>query len=114
MEIRIVTDTIHEDELRILGKDFYGEMIKGVVDLAREIVAFGGEYHMDANKVLLHDGSVQSDMWGFNWYFDVPSDDKIEYTSLINIRPLQGNRGMEVLDEDIRVRMSEIIRKKVI
>ena len=29
-------------------------MVKGVVDIERSIVAFGGEYHMDANVLLLN------------------------------------------------------------
>jgi hypothetical protein len=112
--IRIVETTIPESELRILGNDFYGHMIKGVVDIAREIIAFGGEYHMDANKILIENGSNQADVWGFNWYFDVPNDKKIEYTSLINIRPLQGNRGMEVKDVTIRERIGAIVRAKIV
>ena len=114
MEIRIIREQISEHELRELAKEYYGHMIKGVVDLERELVAFGGEFHADANSLLLGDGSQQPDVWGFNWYFDVPEEERIEYTSLINIRPLQGNRKMEISDETIRNKVRSIVIKKVV
>lgn len=69
MNIKIIDNKIAESELREIAKDFYGEMVKGVVDIEREILAMGGEYHMDANVVLGENGSKQQDVWGFNWYF---------------------------------------------
>lgn len=98
-------------ELREIAKEFYGEMIKGVVDIEREILAMGGEYHMDANNVMLENGSRQEDIWGFNWYFSKDNNDRIEYISLINIRPKQNNRTMEVQHSGLRDKMREIILK---
>ncbi len=114
MNIQIIRDTITEDELREIGKEFYDTMVKGVVDIERNIIVFGGEYHMDANIVLLEDGSEQRNIWGFNVYFDKLRDSWIEYTSLINIRPLQENYDMEVSSESIRSIMKEIINSKII
>ncbi|MEI6346171.1 MAG: DUF5674 family protein [bacterium] len=98
MNIKVITDSISLNELKELAKEYYITMIKGVVDIEKEIVAFGGEYHMDANVVLLEKGHQQGDIWGFNVVFDLDSEDWIEYTSLINIRPLKGNRSMEITD----------------
>ncbi len=114
MNIQIIRDTITQDELRQIGKEFYQTMIKGVVDIEKKIIVFGGEYHMDANVVLLEDGSKQKNIWGFNVYFDKSRDNWIEYTSLINIRPLQENYDMEVSDGNIRSVMKEIINSKII
>ena len=86
-------------------------MIKGVVDIEQEILAMGGEYHMDANVVLTENGSKQKDVWGFNWYFDRNDDERIEYVSLINIRPLHGNKVMEVQDAVLRDKMKNVILK---
>ncbi|TSC59838.1 MAG: hypothetical protein LiPW15_506 [Parcubacteria group bacterium LiPW_15] len=113
MNIKIIDSKISDVELREVAKDFYGEMVKGVVDVEREILAMGGEYHMDANVVLIENGSKGSDIWGFNWYFDKDGDERIEYISLINIRPGQGNRAMEVQDADLRDRMKNIILKRL-
>ena len=111
MNIQIADKKISDSELREIAKDFYGGMVKGVVDIEHEILAVGGEYHMDANNVLIENGSKQGDVWGFNWYFDREGDERIEYTSLINIRPKQGNIIMEVQDMDLRDKMKNIILK---
>lgn len=111
MNIKIIDKKIEESELREIAKDFYGHMIKGVVDIEREILAMGGEYHMDANMILIENDSKQPHVWGFNWYFDKDGDEQIEYISLINIRPAQGNRTMEVENLDLRNKMKSIILK---
>ncbi|OGI66911.1 hypothetical protein A2823_01330 [Candidatus Nomurabacteria bacterium RIFCSPHIGHO2_01_FULL_41_91] len=109
--MKIINKKITEPELHKIAEDFYGEMVKGVVDVEREILAMGGEYHMDANVVLIENGSKQQDIWGFNWYFDKNVDERIEYVSLINIRPKQNNRTMEVQDISLRDRIKSIILK---
>ncbi len=111
MDIRIIESKISEEELREIAKDFYRHMVKGVVDIERGILAMGGEYHMDANNILIDNGSIQKNVWGFNWYFDEPEDEKIQYISLINIRPKQGNRKMEVQDPILRDKMKMLILK---
>jgi len=111
MLIRIINEKTTDSELREIAKEFYGDMIKGVVDVRREILAMGGEYHMDANNVLIENGSKQPNVWGFNWYFDRQGSEKIEYVSLINIRPTQNNRTMEVQDPSLRDTMKSIILK---
>jgi hypothetical protein len=60
--------------------------------------------------LLFHDGSLQKDLWGFNIYLD----GRIEHVSLINIRPMQNNRTLEVEDPSIREKMNAIIKKLVI
>lgn len=111
MLIKIIDKKISEDELREIAKEFYIDMIKGVVDVERGILAMGGEYHIDANIVLIENGSRQQNIWGFNWYFDRAGDERVEYVSLINIRPAQGNRAMEVQDAPLRDIMKTIILK---
>ena len=111
MPIKIIDKKITENELREIAKDFYIDMIKGVADIERGILAIGGEYHMDANAILIENGSRQQNVWGFNWYFDRTGDERIEYVSLINIRPAQGNRSMEVQNASLRDAMRIIILK---
>lgn len=111
MLIKIIDKKINEEGLREIAKDFYVDMIKGVVDIERGILAMGGEYHIDANRVLVENGSLQRNIWGFNWYFDKTDDERIEYISLINIRPAQGNKSMEVQDISLQNTMKIIILK---
>ncbi len=107
MNIRIIEKPITRAEAKEIAKEFYGDMIKGVVDIERELIALGGEWHMDANTKLIESGSKQNNVWGFNFY---PADNRIEYTSLINIRPAQNNRKIEIQDESLRKTIESIVR----
>ena len=77
----------------------YESMIKIVVDIRRRILSGGGEMHADCESALLDDGSEQDDLWGANWY---PNEQRIEFESLINIRPRLGNRSILIQDENLR------------
>jgi hypothetical protein len=83
-------------------------MVKYVVDVERGIVAIGGEMHAEAEQLLLESGSRQADLWGANYYPGRGREGCIEYTSLINIRPSAGNRGMELMDPTLRARVAEL------
>lgn len=113
MNIVVVEESIARADLEELAKESYFPMIKGVVDIAQGVAAFGGEYHIDANQKLIERGSEQNNIWGFNVYLDRSRDTWIEYISLINIRPTQGNTDMEVSDTQIRNRMEEIVNAKI-
>lgn len=111
MNIRIIEAPITRAEACEIAKEFYVDMVKGVVDVEKEIIALGGEWHMDANHALIEHGSRQDTVWGFNFYH---SENRIEYTSLINIRPAQHNRKIEVQDEKLKRKMEQVIRKLII
>ena len=106
--IVILDKKIEPDELSRLVHHFFGDMVKYVVDIERKIAAVGGEIHADAETLLLESGSRQEDLWGANYYPGLGSGDCIQFTSLINIRPSQGNRSMEVTDESVRGRIREV------
>ncbi len=86
----------------------YESMIKIVVDLRRRSLSGGGEMHSDCESVLLENGSEQDDLWGANWY---PGEQRIEFESLINIRPRLGNRSIVIQDENIRRQVEAITRE---
>lgn len=89
------------------NKPFSG-LIKFVVDVSKGRLALGGEMHADAESVLLETGSRQEDLWGGNllpWGESV----RIEYSSLINIRPSADNPGMEIVSEEIRNAIDGVI-----
>ena len=113
MSIKIFKTKISRDEMLVLAKEMYVDMVKGVVDLRQRIVALGGELHADCERVLLEQGSKQENLWGFNIYVDRPQDSRLEYTSMINIRPRQGNLQREVQDPKIRQEIKEIIDEMV-
>lgn len=101
-DILVLTEHIKRTDLARLVQERFGDMVKYVVDVRRQVVAIGGELHADAEAVLLAQGSDQADLWGANYYPGRGPEDCIEFTALINIRPSQGNRGMEVQDPQSR------------
>jgi hypothetical protein len=86
----------------------YETMIKIVVDIRQRILAGGGEMHADCESVLLDNGSEQDDLWGANWY---PDEKRIEFESLINIRPRLGNRSILIQSEELREKVESITRE---
>ncbi len=86
----------------------YEDMIKIVVDIRKHILSGGGEMHADCESVLLDDGSEQDDLWGANWY---PAEQRIEFESLINIRPRLGNRNILIQDENLRKKVESVARE---
>ena len=86
----------------------YESMIKIVVDIRRRFLVGGGEMHADCESVLLDEGSEQDDLWGANWY---PNEQRIEFESLINIRPRLGNRNIIIQDENLRRQVEAITRE---
>ena len=103
--IVIVDRRIEPAELRRLVLLYFKDMVKLVVDVRTGVVAVGGELHADAEQMLLEQGSAQADLWGANYYPGRGREDCIEFTSLINIRPARGNRGMQVEAPPIRERI---------
>jgi len=86
----------------------YESMIKIVVDIRRRCLSGGGEMHADCESALLEDGSEQDDLWGANWY---PTEQRIEFESLINIRPRLGNRNILIQDEELRKKVESVTRQ---
>lgn len=111
--ILLVRDRIDPRELARLVALFFEDMVKYVVDVRRGVAAVGGELHADAEALLLESGSEQPDLWGANYYPGRGEEECIEYTSLINIRPAQGNRSMEVEDPETRARIRELTSARI-
>ena len=68
-----------------------------------------GELHSDEEAVLLDDGSAQQDLWGITLYPSEPGEDWIEFDSMINVRPIQGNRSRGVDDARLRERIRAVV-----
>ena len=110
MEIKIIKEKISKEELKKIAKENYGHMVKGVVDVEKKIIALGGEFHSDANEVLMGgEGSLQNNVWGFNIYIEKPKEERIEFVSLINIRPADNNFDMEVQDKELKKKIKKIV-----
>lgn len=107
----ILSDPISKNELRGLAARGFGDMVKGVADLDNGIIALDAELHADLEALLLERGSAQNALWGFNLYPELEDDDFLEFDSLINIRPSQGNRSRGIEDKEIQNKMRGLIAK---
>ena len=96
-----------------LAADGFGDMIKAVVDVKRSIMVIGAELHADEEAALLDDGSRQPDLWGINLYPDETGDGWIEFDSMINVRPAQGNRSRGVDDAEMRLSIRGVLSRLV-
>ncbi len=112
--MRIIKESITADELMEMAREGFGDMVKGVVDVERRIMALGAELHSDEEAVLLESGSGQENLWGINLYpEDIGEQDFIEFDSMINIRPSRGNMSRGVDDAAIRELIEKIVDKLV-
>ncbi|MBO4437365.1 MAG: hypothetical protein J5791_10845 [Fibrobacter sp.] len=93
-----------------LQTHYFGDMVKGVVDVAEKKIALDAEMHADLESLLLESGSRQENLWGINLYPEMDGEDFLEFDSLINIRPNQGNRSRGVEDPATRDAITEIVK----
>lgn len=105
---RILTEAIPLTEVvGLLGS--YSDFVKAVVDVSRRVMVVGGELHADDEAILLDEGSRQENLWGINLYPSEDDADWIEFDSMINIRPRQGNRSRGVDDRETRRLIREVV-----
>lgn len=114
METKIVKEKISREELRALAHEQYGDIIKAVVDVDQAIMGVGGELHVDIQSLLIEKESSRGDTtWGVNLYLGKTGDDFIEFDSMINLKPLLGNRSRGVEDAKIREKVREVVERLV-
>lgn len=100
-------------ELCGLAEFRFGDMVKGVADLRRSVLALDADMHADLEAGLLAGGSSQDDLWGINLYPGVPDEDWIEFDSMINIRPSRGNRSRGVENPALREAIMSLVNRVV-
>lgn len=111
--MKIVTKILPPDEFKQMAADIFGNLVKVVVDIDREVVAVDAELHSDLEALLLENGSRQKYLWGINLYPDLQGEEFIEFDSVINMRPSQGNRSRGIEDKEIRKKIIEIVAKRI-
>lgn len=100
--------------LKEMAKKMFGNLVKAVVDIEKGIMAVDGELHSDEELLLIENGSKRFDVWGINLYPEFFGEEKfVEFDSMINIKPSQGNRSRGVDDLEIRKKTLEIVQKLV-
>lgn len=108
MAIVIVGKLTKED----IGKarEDYSGYIKITVDIRRRIVAIGGEYHADAEEVLVGKFQCQrKDIWGGGYNIKLR---KFETNAVLNIKP-RINDSPEIIDQKIREDFLSLVKEKL-
>ena len=111
--MKIITKTLSLNELKQMAVATFGNLVKSVVDIDRELIAVDAELHSDLEALLLENGSKQKSLWGINLYPQMQGDDFIEFDSMINMRPSQGNRSRGVEDKELRKKIMEIVARRI-
>jgi hypothetical protein len=88
----------------------FEDFVKIVVDIEEKKIALGCDLHIDCAEELLKNGSNSKNLWGANIYL---LDKRIDFVSLINIRPSENNRTMEVEDVNIREQIATIVKEQL-
>jgi hypothetical protein len=112
--MHILRSAITHNELQRIADETFGDFAKAVVDIRRGFMALGGELHADEEALLLQDGSTQQDLWGINLYPSQQGESMIEFDSMINVRPLQGNRSRNVEDPEVRTKIIKLVHTLIL
>ena len=114
MDIRLIEKSINIGELKTIARERFGDMVKAVADIEKGIMAVGGELHADEEALLLERGSKQENLWCVNLYPERTGEEFIEFDSMINVRPSQGNRSRDVESEEVRSKIRKVVKSLII
>ena len=88
-------------------RELFDAYIKIVIDVEKEICSAGADRHVDSEKILLENGSKQSNLWGGG--IDIETR-LIDCNSFINVRPLDKNTSNEIQDPDLRKKFEDLTK----
>ena len=111
--MKIVKEKIELSELKSMAAAMFGDLVKAVVDIEKELMAIDAELHSDEEALLLKEGSKQDDIWGINIYPELPPGERVEFDSMINLRPRVGNRTRGVDNAEIRSKIISIVNSLI-
>lgn len=114
--MQILTERVTKQDLVDKSENFLDEnVIKGVVDVKKRLLAVDAPMHMDLEQYLLNNGSEQYDLWGINLYLgEEDIEELVEFDSMINLRPAQNNRTRGVDDVKIREQIKQVVQEWLI
>lgn len=112
--MELVSDRISITDLEAMAESRFGNLVKAVVDVERGLMVVDADMHADEEAYLLGDGSRQANLWGINLYpAQFGTRDFVEFDSMINIRPSQGNRSRSVEDADVQGAIVTLVERLV-
>jgi hypothetical protein len=113
--MQIVAGQITAAALATMAEATFGDLVKAVVDVGRGLLAVDAGMHSDLEALLLDAGSRQGDLWGINLYpAEFGTAGFLEFDSMVNLRPSQGNRTRSVDDPAVREAIEQLIGRVVV
>ncbi|OFW62152.1 MAG: hypothetical protein A2133_03505 [Actinobacteria bacterium RBG_16_64_13] len=112
--MKIVDAPLSLQDLAFMAEVGFGDLVKAVVDVERGMMAVDADLHSDEEALLLEHGSEQRHLWGINIYPGLPAEQRVEFDSMINIRPSQGNRSRGVDDPVVQARILAIVGSLIV
>ena len=112
--MKTVENDISIKELKDMSSKMFGNLVKAVVDVQEGVLVVDAELYSDEEAYLLQLGSKQEDLWGINIYPDLEKEERIEFDSMINLRPSRNNNSRGVDNEEIQKKILEIVNSKII
>jgi hypothetical protein len=88
-------------------KEQFDVYIKTVIDIKKKICSAGADRHFESEKILLDQGSNQSNLWGGGIDLETKI---IDTNSFINIRPLDKNTSNEIQDPKLRKTFEDLTK----
>jgi len=86
-------------------REAYEDYIKTVVDIEKDLLAVGGEYHIDCEQALIETGSKASNLYGGGYRV---STKEVDYMAMSNYKPALGKLTYEISDIKVRERLKEL------
>jgi len=110
--MKIIKESLTLNDIKQMAAMF-GNMVKAVVDVEKELIAVDAELHSDLEALLLDNGSKQKNLWGINLYPELVGSEFIEFDSMINMRPSQGNKSRGVDDKATTQKIVKIVTERI-
>lgn len=109
MALITVDSKLTKEEIKS-ARENYPDYIKITVDIEKEIVVIGGEYHADAEKILVDNfGSKRSDIWGGGYNIILKN---FEVNAILNLKPGH-NDSPDILDPAVRATFLNLVKEKL-
>jgi len=109
-----INEIITIAKLKKMSEKMFGDYVKAVIDLSKNIMVIDAHMHADEELFLLENGSEQGNLWGINLYPNNFGTDKwIEFDSMINLRPSWGNKSRGVDEPKIQQQIINLVNKLV-
>jgi len=90
------------------SREIYNDYIKSVIDIEKNVLAVGGEFHIDCEEVLIERGSKLENLYGGGYRV---STKEVEYMAMSNYKPNFNKTTYEIMDPVIRDKLYKLTKE---